>query len=341
LTKAVSPRRPAKERVLVCILAQTRAHQLTWSRFKKNVLDELQADLALCIGVDKNYDYSNPFWNCARFRWASPEYQDFGDGFDYAQQVLADFAPVKLPDWRILLKIKDFWLGGVRGKEAHQGTGGIQIYFRWFLLRNLLTNNLLAEYDRIVVTRSDHFWNVPHPPLSILPKKFIWVPDGEFYGGLTDRHLVVSSEDIPRVINLMDAIVLQPRLLFRRMLYHKKWNAEKYAAFHLAKCGLHTRVRAFPYVMFLVRGPEDGTGWPEHLRFEYFDEEVRMIVKYRTELDLARRYAHIRHRKDWELLAAEQPQLFRPWLPVQGAAFSLAHRFRKLLAVQKVVASRS
>ena len=35
---------------LVCIMAQARTHELTWSQFKKNVLDELDADLALCIG---------------------------------------------------------------------------------------------------------------------------------------------------------------------------------------------------------------------------------------------------------------------------------------------------
>jgi hypothetical protein len=330
--KVVSSRHPAKERVLVCILGQTRAHRLTWSRFKKNVLDELQADLALCIAVDENYDYSNPFWKFARFRWISPEYEDFGDGFDHAQQILAGPDSVKLPDWRILLKIKDFWLGGVRGQEAHQGTGGIQIYFRWFLLHNLLENNLLTEYDRIVVTRSDHFWNIPHPPLSILPRKFIWVPDGEFSGGLTDRHLVVSSEDIPRVINLMDAVVLQPGRLFRQMSYHERWNAEKYAAFHLAKRGLHTRVRAFPYVMFLVRGPEDKTGWPAGSHFAgAFDEEVGMIVRYRSELDSARRYAHIRRREDWELIAAKEPLLFHPWRPMQAVAFHLAHGFRRLL----------
>ena len=42
-------------KTLVCIIAQTRSHEVTWDNFKKNVLDELHADLALCIGINKDY----------------------------------------------------------------------------------------------------------------------------------------------------------------------------------------------------------------------------------------------------------------------------------------------
>ena len=57
------------ERVLVCILAQTRAHQVAWSSFKRHVLDELNADLALAITLDETYDYGNPYWQHAKYRW--------------------------------------------------------------------------------------------------------------------------------------------------------------------------------------------------------------------------------------------------------------------------------
>ena len=40
-------------KVLVCILAQTRSYEVTWKNFKKNVLDELNADLALCVAEKK------------------------------------------------------------------------------------------------------------------------------------------------------------------------------------------------------------------------------------------------------------------------------------------------
>ena len=56
-------------KTLVCIIAQTRSHEVTWENFNKNVLKELDADLALCIGVTKNYNYQNPFWKNAKHKW--------------------------------------------------------------------------------------------------------------------------------------------------------------------------------------------------------------------------------------------------------------------------------
>ena len=38
-------------KTLVIILGETRAHQLTFENFKENVIDRLQADLCLCIGI--------------------------------------------------------------------------------------------------------------------------------------------------------------------------------------------------------------------------------------------------------------------------------------------------
>ena len=103
------PARP--ERTLVCILAQTRAHALTWANFKRNVLDELHADLALAIGVDDQYDYTNPFWQHAQYRWAAPEYDDFGDGFDEAQRWLASAGGTVIKPWRQILRTGGNWLG--------------------------------------------------------------------------------------------------------------------------------------------------------------------------------------------------------------------------------------
>ena len=49
-------------------------------------------------------------------------------------------------------------------------------------------------YDRIVHTRLEFEWLRPHPPLSLLqPAQAVWIPSGEdYYGGLNDRHAVLS-----------------------------------------------------------------------------------------------------------------------------------------------------
>ena len=54
---------------LVIILSETRAHELTFTNFKKNVIDELNADLCLCIGFNSNYNYDNPFYKLAKYKF--------------------------------------------------------------------------------------------------------------------------------------------------------------------------------------------------------------------------------------------------------------------------------
>ena len=81
------------------------------------------------------------------------------------------------------------------------------------------------RYGRFVVTRSDFIYPCPHPPLSILDCGWIWIPDGEQYGGFTDRHLVVSQEeDAAAVLSLIDDIRLRPDELYEEMKHRSDWN---------------------------------------------------------------------------------------------------------------------
>ena len=47
------------KRTLVCVIAQTRDHKLTWTNFNKYVIKTLNADLAICVSKDKNYNFNN------------------------------------------------------------------------------------------------------------------------------------------------------------------------------------------------------------------------------------------------------------------------------------------
>lgn len=87
--------------------------------------------------------------------------------------------------WREFLKIRGQILGGVKDSEhQHPGAAGILIFFRWFLLKKLTETDLISEYDRFVITRSDYVFQLPHPKLELLKDKYIWNPNGEHYAVL-------------------------------------------------------------------------------------------------------------------------------------------------------------
>ena len=286
------------EKVLVCVLCKTRAHQLTFPSFKRQVLDELNCDLALALTIDEKYDYANPFWQHAKYRWTAPDFSDYGEAFDLAQRWLCQQHNVPAPDWRSMLPIKGNWQGRIRSPDPQPGAGSIQIFCRWLLLHGLQQDDVLDRYDRFVITRSDFAWLCPHPPLSVLDRGAIWLPNGEDYGGFTDRHLVVSRPDAVNCLNVIEDILLHPIQLYEEMKHQPEWNLEQFLAHHLGRKGLLHKVKRFPYVMYLARSVRaDYPTW-EPGRYE---PTIGQFVKYEGEFRAANAYATIiRSRADWE-----------------------------------------
>jgi len=196
---------------LVIILSETRASKLTFEGFKKNVIDELNADLCVCIGVKPDYDYHNEFYKLAKYKFTYDEPDDYGDALDYAYHILSqdrqeyeyfDNIEKKPVYWREFAHSNfcNHLFGGVKGGSATAshfcGSVGILLFFRWFLLKNLIDNDLIEKYDRFIITRSDFIYQLPHPKLHLMEKKHIWIPNGEQYGGYTDRHAILAKDNI-------------------------------------------------------------------------------------------------------------------------------------------------
>ena len=80
------------EKTLVVILSETREYELTFANFKQNVIDELNADLCLCIGVKSNYNYENPFYKAAKYRFLYNEEddRDFSKSLELSYKETAD-----------------------------------------------------------------------------------------------------------------------------------------------------------------------------------------------------------------------------------------------------------
>lgn len=75
------------EKTLVIVLAETRAWEKTFDNIKHNVITPLGADLCVCIGVKPDYNYENPFYRTAKYRFTYDEPDDWADAFNYAETV--------------------------------------------------------------------------------------------------------------------------------------------------------------------------------------------------------------------------------------------------------------
>lgn len=277
-----------KQKTLVIVLGQARVDKLCWASFKKNVLEKLDADLALCIGKSPNNNNSNLYWANAKFKWVVPEYDDFGDGFDQIQ--LERYGTNT--HWRKILKVKNQWLGGIKGEGEQPGSAGLLIYFRAKLYDILVKENITSLYDRFVITRSDFIWEIPHPKVERLHPDFIWIPFGEFYGGVTDRHAVLTQDYLKAYLDLIDPILQNTDKLMREMLaYNSKpnWNLERYILFHLKSLNVAHKIRYFPYMMYSVRERSTPTRWS----YGIYESDLGYYVKYpkeKTRAELSMKY---------------------------------------------------
>jgi hypothetical protein len=280
---------------------------LTFPSFKRQVLDELNADLALALLIDEKYDYANRYWQQAKYRWTAPEFSDYGEAFDLAQSWLCQQHNVPALDWRQTLRVKGIWQGGIRSPDPQPSASSIMPFCRWLLLHSLQQDGVLDRYDRFVITRSDFVWLCPHPPLSVLDRGAIWVPSGEDYGGLNDRHLVASRADVESCLSVIEDIILYPNEVYEATKHEPEYtlrNNELFHAHHLGRKGLLHKVKRFPYVMYNARPVRDESPtWGRYSTWSWgrYEPAVGHYVKYDKEFRTARSYATIiRCRADWE-----------------------------------------
>jgi hypothetical protein len=354
-------------KTLVVILSESRESELTYDSFKQNVIDELNADLCLCIGVKHDYDYNNPFYQLAKYKFIYDEPDDFGDAFEYAYNILSKnkanyecltdinalFGQIQNPQqstenityygnsdnltnlnefnddeivihkkdfqdylwknqvygikisnnnfvsqenvitykkplhWREFLKVKDQFLGGIKDSHnQHPGSAGILIFFRWFLLKNLIENNLINKYDRFIITRSDFIYQLPHPKVELMNENCIWIPDSEHYGGYTDRHVVLSKNNIESYLNILNNFVLKSNEYFMKMKNEDNWNLEQLIKFHLKQNNVLQLVKEFPYIMYSVRSINGSTRWSQGS----YSNELGYNIKYQSEYNKSNYY---------------------------------------------------
>lgn len=361
-------------KTLVIILSETCADELTFNSFKKNVIDELNADLCLCIGMKPD---NNPFYQLAKYKFIYNEPDDFSDAFQYAYNIISsnktkyeclkninalygklgkpqqstenitfygtsddiinfdDFNDDEIiihtkdfPDnlwknqiygikksdnnnnlvsqenvitykkslyWNEFLKIKDQLLGGMKDvHNQHSESAGILIFFRWFLLKNLIDNDLINKYDRFIITRSDFIYQLPHPKLDIMNENCIWIPDCEYNNGYTNKHVILFRNNIESYLNILNNIVLHSNEYYNKM--KDNWNLELLVNFHLEQNNVSHLVKEFPCIMYSIQ-KDDIKYQSEYNKSNYYKNEFE-----KSELSIDDFYKqHIHIRKNYNI----------------------------------------
>lgn len=273
-------------KTLIIMIGECRGGEKTWESMYKNLMLPYNADLALCIGKKEGEVIeSNYLTEKSTYIWTIKEYDDWNDYFRE--------------------NFNGFWENNFSyGLEGGGGTRGIiPLIFKHFIYKNYI--NILMQYDRIIMTRSDMYYIHKHP---ILSNDHFWIMEGEDHGGYCDRFSIFPSKYINECLNIAEYVDSENLKNLLRIMYENKlpflqngnlleygyFNSECYHRLYFESTGIVYKIRRSPAVQFMVSTDDDTTRTPnskllgskfkDGLNIRYKNEAVeafRKVVLYR------------------------------------------------------------
>lgn len=231
--------------VIVCVIGTIRGGPDAWNSLIKHVLKPFNADLALFTCKSER----TILHDVAKYDWS------FDD-----------------PDWTTeLIRIckecglqADAWCGSASRTSYESLWGGVNLNgvplpgsgALIMLLRDLLLSKLsvLKQYDKIMITRSDHLYFFDHPELT---DSHIDIPVGEDWWGITDRHHVVDKSVIETYLCIVKWWM--QNLEFVENSIEKHHNPEQLLAIYFKN--LSFKINRSPRCMASVSLKGDFTRW--------------------------------------------------------------------------------
>lgn len=235
-------------KTLTILAGHPRGGEQTWNSLYKNVLTPLESDLAICTGSKWLNEQS--FLDKAQYQWIIEEPENW---FDYYEKNFNG-------SWREYFK---------QGLDTGlYNSGSIHFAIKDIILKNHI--NDIKNYTQIIYTRFDQFYTYEHPKLD---NKRIWIPEGEDYFGICDRHAVVPVDDIEKYLDIC-SFIDSKSAINRNIEY---LNCEVAYKEQLISSGLSNKVARFDRLQFTSAIQGDKTNWriPKYKVFLYYGLQLK------------------------------------------------------------------
>ena len=274
-TKSSSNTRSQK--LLVVLIGQLRGGNYAWDSFSRYILDFYHADLALSGPVPK---ISLPTkFQRAKYVWYENT-TDFGGILDIAGNGQS---------WRNLCISEVQFLGGIENclNGTGGGSGGILLAYRFLAAQHIEKLNLISKYDWFMFSRSDYLYLCSPAPLNLFPPNAIYVPQGQRWGGYSDRHMLVSSHLALKALNITVDVTQNWIYYFNCVMNNsfKSWtNLETLQRIYYERVGIPVIHEG--HTAFIVKRKSDSTRFSPGYKHPKIDK-FGLHVKYPAEVDEA------------------------------------------------------
>lgn len=258
------------DKTLVILIGNARGGEQTWGTMYKNLLEPYKADLAVCFSqVEKK---SSSLYQVAKFIWEIPEYNNWREYYDFNFNSKWD---------TFLDRHKNEYATLMGGIDDCKGSGAIIFAFRHFLQKNKL--DLINQYDRIILTRSDFYYIDKHP---ILPLGKLYAIEGERYGGVSDRHFIFDSYMSKDVLGILDFLCDESNFEMLNQIKENTVNPEMALLLFFKHNTIIQKLEFCKRVQFTVATDGDLTRWKKSSYFipGFKDIKYKYIPEYEVAL---------------------------------------------------------
>ncbi len=242
------------KKYLTVLAGNPRGGEQTWESLYKYVINHLDSDLALCTG-DK-WVTENSLFNKSDFTWI---FQEPDNWFDYYEENFTN-------NWYNFFSL---------GKETGlYNSGNIHFAIKDIILKNYI--DTLEDYDFVIYSRFDQFYTDYHIDIPENSNN-IWIPSGENYHGVGDRHAIVPGKEVRNFLNICEYVdspesikdppeYLNCETAYKRFLHHTN---------------LIERVKRYERKQFTSSLKTDKTNWRVGIYSLYFYKNL--MIKYPDE----------------------------------------------------------
>jgi nucleoside-diphosphate-sugar epimerase len=282
-----------RSRVLVVVNGQPRGGELAWKSLHKHLLLPNNAHLATYLTPVGQHTNRSMLEGMAQWAWRVPEPADgdWGVWMDKAAALCPHSNSPQLHWSELCLqnKTRSHWAGGFSKCPHHPTKSGLLLVYRWLISQKIMQFNLHKQYDYIIYSRADYLHLCDrHVLQDTQTPPSVWLPDGERYGGYTDRFLEGPSPVLLRAINITQELVCSVQRY--EPVVRRAFNTETLQAQLWHAMGVSIKVQ--PFTMFTVRAAGDPTSWSTgstHKDLTAFD----LAVKYKEEMEQAVRTCNV------------------------------------------------
>lgn len=246
---------------LLLLSGSPRGGIATWKSLIKYVKNPLNADLALLYG--DIFDIPQFLLEHAKYNWKFEEPKNWRHFYEENFE-----NPNAL---NLLIKGKELGMAG--GIDQYSGSGAIVSGFKIIIRNNYM--NEVSNYKYVVHSRFDQFYTDYHPKFK---GDKIWIPEGEDYFGICDRHAIISNKFVEKYFSIGKFLSSKKAL---DSLINKEIAPESIFLEHLKFNNLEDSVERIERFQFTSSTSSDSTRWRKAIYKLYFSKET--MIKYPDE----------------------------------------------------------